>query len=376
MDNLKNKFSNITSSLGSFSQKSKIIIAIILVIIIFYGFRKYNQSKAENPSWFKNGKDAKDQESISDQLIRRSELNVEFTYHMFLYIAEWDYNIYWFKPIIVKSMNMEQFCPALYFEPVKNNLVAIITSENGKNHLVRVEDFPLKRWTHVALVVKGVNVELYINGLLAKTLPMDSPAKQNEGDVLICPWGGFSGQISKLAYRPKALRAKEIYELSRQPIFSLSWLSLPILNINICASLYKKPTEVDIDNLDNNSLISFGNIDDSMANLHAIDSDLVKKISSKAQKAKLGLKGQTMDECPKDDEAPLCPIGTLACSNNQRYCYYPDRDIMVSTYFNSEYDYCPSKKTGNSKGKSPFMIGGIPVWERQKGKDNQCSNIK
>jgi hypothetical protein len=41
------------------------------------------------------------------------------------------------------------------------------------------------------------------------------------------------------------------------------------------------------------------------------------------------------------------------------------------------YDYCPSKQIGNSGGNQPFTISGVPVWERQKGKDtSNCSNIK
>lgn len=376
MDTIKEKISGISASVMDISIAYRILIIVILIAILVFVSRKYSQYKALNPYWFKNGKDARVEEKITDRLIPRAEINVEFTYHMFLYVAEWDYNIYWFKPILVKSMNMSQFCPSLYLEPVKNNLVAIVTSETGKNHMVRVEDFPLKRWTHVALVVKGVNVELYINGLLAKTLPMDAPAKQNEGDVLVCPWGGFSGQLSKLAYRPKALDAKEIYSLSRQPIFSFAWFSISLKNLNICGNLNKKPTEADFENIDNESLISFGSMDDSMANLNEIDNGLVKKIASKSQRAKLGLKGSPQDECPVGDNAPLCPVGTLACANNQRYCYYPDRDIMVSTYFVEANDYCPAKQTGNKNGKSSFMIGGVPVWERQRGKDEQCPNIK
>jgi len=376
MDTFKEKIGDLSSSVGNMSNITKIIAGIVLIILVFMLFRKYSRNKAENPLWFKNGIDAKVSQTISDVLIPRAELNVEFTYHMFIYLAERDYNIFWFKPILAKSMNMGQFCPALYLEPVKNNLVVAVTSDTGKLHTVRVEDFPPKRWTHVALVVKGVNIELYINGLLAKTLPMDSQAKQNDGDLLVCPWGGFSGQLSKLGYRAKALNAKEIYQLSRQPIFSLAMLSFPLLNLNICGISYKKPTEADFENIDNDSLVSFGNIDDSMSNLNAIDSGLVKKIVSKAQRAKLGIKSANENECPQGDDAPLCPVGTLACANNQRYCYYPDRDIMVSTYFNPEKDYCPTRQIGNSNGKSSFMIGGVPVWERQRGKDTTCPNMK
>jgi hypothetical protein len=83
------------------------------------------------------------------------------------------------------------------------------------------------------------------------------------------------------------------------------------------------------------------------------------------------------DNCPSENDAPFCPIGTLACNSNQRYCYYPDRNIMVSTYMMPEYDYCPAKKIGKKDGNLPFQISGINVWQRQQGRDStNCSNIK
>jgi hypothetical protein len=76
-------------------------------------------------------------------------------------------------------------------------------------------------------------------------------------------------------------------------------------------------------------------------------------------------------------DAPLCPIGTLACDTNQKYCYYPDRDIMVSTYYNENTDYCALTDKGQKNGNKPFQINGKNVWERIRGKDtNQCKNIK
>jgi hypothetical protein len=147
-------------------------------------------------------------------------------------------------------------------------------------------------------------------------------------------------------------------------------------NFSICGSSYKPPTEADFDNIDKESLIAFSSMESSLANLNSVSPGIVSKIVGKAQRAKLGMTS-VREECPQGDDAPLCPVGTLACSNNQRYCYYPDRDVMVSTMFNPAKDYCSAKDTGNKDGKTPIMISGVPVWERQSGKDNaQCPNIK
>ena len=380
MDKLNNLKDSISGFVGESSTTQKIIYAIIIIIIVGYFWRKYSQHKSENPFFYSNGRDAKKIDSIPDVKFIRNRNKVEFTYHMNLYVAEWDYNIFWFKPIIMKSKSLNQFCPLVYLEPVVNNLVVVITSEDGNNSQIRLKDFPLKRWTHLAIVVDDVSVELYINGLLGETKNLTSPAKQNDGNLQVTPMGGFSGFISKLAYRPKALSSREIFQLSRNPIFDISLFAVNLKNLNICGRNYQKPTEADLSGVPQESLSVFGSVPNSLNTLQSVSPGLFSKMSNRIGNAITQIGSQmitTGDTCPNENDAPLCPVGTLACQSNQRYCYYPDRDIMVSTYMLPDLDYCPSKQIGNSNGNQPFTISGIPVWQRQKGKDTtNCSNIK
>jgi hypothetical protein len=268
----------------------------------------------------------------------------------------------------------------MYFEPVVNNLITVITTESGRNYTMRIKDFPIKRWTHVALSVNDVSSELYINGLLAETLNLDSPAKQNSGNLQICPMGGFSGFLSKLAYRPVALSSKEIFELSRRPIFDFTMLGVSIKNINVVGTTYNPPTESDL-NVNPESLAVFASVPNSLNQLKSVDNKIHSKMNNQMANSTLknsGINLSNNDKCPSANDAPLCPIGTLACNSDQRYCYYPDRDIMVSTYMNPDYDYCPSKNIGNKKDNNlPFKISGVDVWFRRGGKDiATCNNIK
>lgn len=362
------------------SLRTKIIAGVILLAIIIFIWREYRNHKKNNPLYFTNGIDAKKLEVMNDEIFVRNRDSVQFTYHMFLYLDSWDYNIYWFKPIIMKSASLNQFCPLMYFEPVVNNLVAVITTENGKNYTMRIKDFPIKRWTHVALSVNDVSAELYIQGLLAETINLDSPAKQNTGNLQICPMGGFSGFLSKLAYRPVALSSKEIFELSRRPIIDFKMLGVSVKNINVGSMTYTPPTESDLSNVNPESLVVFGAVPDSLNPLKLVDNNIYSNMNNQMENATRktnSLNVYNNDSCPDENDAPVCPIGTLACNSNQRYCYYPDRDIMVSTYMMPENDYCPSKNIGNKNGNLPFQISGVNVWQRQKGKDStNCNNIK
>ena len=81
----------------------------------------------------------------------------------------------------------------------------------------------------------------------------------------------------------------------------------------------------------------------------------------------------TSNQCPTSNSAP-CPAGTTACVNNPAYCYDPAKDQMVSTYFVSAYDNCPSDLT-STKTNKPYKIAGVNVWPRISGVDMTCTNI-
>jgi len=374
------RLTNIKESGTNFIVQNKLYVIIAVAVLgILYFIWKRRQANKQNPVYYENGTDAKKQQLILDENLIQNKNSVQMTYQMFLYVDNWDYNMFWFKPIIMKSTSLNQFCPLIYLEPIVNNLVAVITSEKGINHVIRLVDFPIKRWTHVALSIRDTNADLYINGLLAQTKNLDSPAKQNGGNLQVCPMGGFSGFISKLSYIPEAISSKQIFDNSRMPIFSFSMLSISVKNQDIGSRSTKKPSEADLASVSSDSLVVFASVPNSLQPLKALDIKLFERMSKRMSDAAIGKNSiiSNGDNCPTEDDAPYCPVGTLACFSNQRYCYYPDRDIMVSTYMVPEQDYCPAKQMGKVGGNMPFQIAGVPVWKRQQGKDSiNCSNIK
>jgi hypothetical protein len=234
---------------------------------------------------------------------------------------------------------------------------------------------------HLAIVVREISYEVYINGLIVKTVTLSAPAKLNNGNLLICPWGGYGGYFKNVGYANRALSAKEIYDLSRPSIINLGEIfgfGIKIDNILVCLAKYEKPRESDFDNVPTESMGVFASQYDAISKLKYLDDKLFKSLFRQMMKTSSIDSAALISKCPTMEEAPMCPTGTLACSTNQKYCYYPDRDIMVSTYFLPEYDYCPNDKRGKTNGTLPFQIGGINVWEKGgKGKDTKtCPNIK
>ena len=62
------------------------------------------------------------------------------------------------------------------------------------------EDVPLKKWTHIVLVVDQKTVSLYINGKLSIVNELEGLPKIANGDLLITRNGGFDGLISSIRF--------------------------------------------------------------------------------------------------------------------------------------------------------------------------------
>jgi hypothetical protein len=381
-DRASAQLSHLSNSIQNASTFMKIVMLIVLIMVIIVIYKmisSYMKYRRENPLYFKKNQSAQIGKKMADKLILRSVETIEYTHHMSVYINDWNYNILWFKPILVKTQNNKDYSIFVYLNPIRNDLAISITCERNKNNYTLIPNFPLKRWVHLAIVVREISYEVYINGLIAKTVALSAPAKLNTGDLQICPWGGFSGYFKNVGYSNRALSAKEIYELSRPPIFNFNFFGLgsKVENLLICLSKYEKPRESDFDNVPTESMGAFASQYEAISKLKYLDDKIFKSLFRQMMKTSSMDTGVLISKCPTQLEAPICPAGTLACSQNQKYCYYPDRDIMVSTYFNPELDYCPNDKRGKVNGTIPFQIGGINVWERQRGKDSSnCSNIK
>ena len=360
----------------------KIIMIIILLIIIFVIYKMisaYIKYRRENPIYFKKNHIAQNSKKMADKLILRPTEAIEYTHYMWIYVNDWNYNILWFKPILVKTQNNRDYSIFVYLNPIRNDLSISITCEHNKTNYSLIPDFPIKRWVHLAIVVREISYEVYLNGLIAKTVSLSAPPKLNNGDLQICPWGGFGGYFKHVGYSNRALSAKEIYEISRPPLMNFDFFGfgVKIENLLICLSKYDKPRESDFDNIPTESMGAFASQHESISKLKYLDDKIFKSLFRQMMKTSSMDTATLMSKCPTQLEAPICPPGTLACNQNQKYCYYPDRDVMVSTYFIPEHDYCPNDKRGKANGTMPFQIGGINVWERQRGKDSQnCTNIK
>ena len=220
--------------LESNSLVAKTAFLILVVIVFVLGLRLFSaivswmMSTNQDPYLVKGLVDAKKfqkiaqnpDESGSITLLRsdNEEGGIEFTYSVWLFIDDLAYNQGRYRHIFHKGndaistggMNEPNNAPGLYIAPDTNALVVVMNTFNDINEKITIDNIPINKWVNVQIRVENHNLDVFINGKLAKRLVMNGVPKQNYGDVYVAMNGGFSGYISDLRYFNDALGTSAI----------------------------------------------------------------------------------------------------------------------------------------------------------------------
>jgi len=145
---------------------------------------------------------------------------IEFTWSVWIYINELNDNGK-FKHVFSKGnygpnnlgINQPNNAPGLYISPVTNAITIIMNSYNEINEELVIPDIPLNKWVNVMIMCRNQTLDVYINGLITKSLELSGVPKQNYGDVYVAMNGGFNGYISNLWYYSYALGTLAIQNL-------------------------------------------------------------------------------------------------------------------------------------------------------------------
>jgi hypothetical protein len=143
------------------------------------------------------------------------------------------------------GINTPNNSPGLYLSPNTNELIVIMNTYNTINEEIRIPNMPMNKWVNVIIRVMNTDLDVYINGSLAKRHVLSSVPKQNYGDIYIASNGGFTGSLSDLKYYSEALSPGEIISLSNRG---------PNLTINKkSTALYSNPPYLSVQWYTNNA---------------------------------------------------------------------------------------------------------------------------
>lgn len=151
---------------------------------------------------------------------------IEFTWSVWIYINDLNYNANQYKTVFYKGtptttdtaaeeagVNQTGNAPGLYIAPNTNKLVVFMNTFETINERVEIDNIPLNKFFNVMIRVENQTLDVYINGTITKSHELHGVPKQNYGDVYVAANGGYDGYISNLYYYNKALSPIEIEDV-------------------------------------------------------------------------------------------------------------------------------------------------------------------
>lgn len=166
---------------------------------------------------------------------------IEFTYSFYLNVSPTAFKQEYGLSHIFHKGYSQQFpllAPGVYMRSDTNTLRVYMNTYKTWNNYVEVENIPIGKWVHIAIVVNESSLEVYINGNLAKKLPFEGYAPYQNFEDICCfsqrritmkqsivpsvdengfdVFGCMKGQLSRLTYFSYALCYAEIQQLMNE----------------------------------------------------------------------------------------------------------------------------------------------------------------
>jgi len=99
--------------------------------------------------------------------------------------------------------------PGVYLDSTSNSLI-ILVKTYGATDSVMIENIPIQKWVHLAIVVTQYTVDVYVNGMIRQHHTLSQLPKQEDAATQVSDNTGFDGQIAGLTYYSRALSPIEI----------------------------------------------------------------------------------------------------------------------------------------------------------------------
>lgn len=177
----------------------------------------------------------------------RQNVSYNFTYSIWLYVNDWNYNYGNYKPIFGKYVGEDatatkgqsyiekletchqtfdsDACSALLPSPVVtfdkiNNDILIYMAGSDEIFKCKVSNIALQKWVNLTISLYKKTLDVYVNGKLAKTCVLASVPNLDttKQDVYLCSGDstdnkGFSGYTSKFKYLPYSTNPQQAYDI-------------------------------------------------------------------------------------------------------------------------------------------------------------------
>ena len=123
-------------------------------------------------------------------------------------------------------------CPGVFVRENDNTLVVYMNETGAWNTHCEIPNIPIGKFFHLAIVVRNMNVDIYLNGNIVHRMTLKSIPRQNFGDVYVfntqscndsaaspdaplIVTGAAQGLISRLMYTAYALNYEQLDKMIR-----------------------------------------------------------------------------------------------------------------------------------------------------------------
>lgn len=201
-----------------------VIIVIVLYVVYSYFFKDHT---AANLVGMHN---AKQQLRIEAATIPGNASSIDFSFSIWIYINDWNYQYGEKKLILVRGTKALQGerSPQLYLDPNTNDLTVEVLcydsaskSAPAKISPCKISNVPIQKWTHVLFTTNNKTLDTYLDGKLVRTCVLSGvPKMDKKAPLYLCPgkegFKGFSGYTSKLRYYSRTLNPREVYDVYKE----------------------------------------------------------------------------------------------------------------------------------------------------------------
>ena len=174
------------------------VLVLILIILILYVLIKY---ALDGPKIHTGIVSAQQTQVIQAKNIAttNSAARSNFTHSIWFYINDWNYNIEYYKPLLVRATrssakektnqsqlvpgtNAHEACPAMFFQPRNNVLEIYQTIESGQTQgapsgntvesagflasVCKVTNIPIQKWCQVLVLLWKNTISIWTESLL------------------------------------------------------------------------------------------------------------------------------------------------------------------------------------------------------------------
>ena len=203
-----------------------IILFIVLIVWLVNTLKgKHSKESDKNPLWINNPVSAnvvqKNKNLRKGFKVPESSNGLNFSYSVWIYVADWNYKFNQFKNIFVRKLKkggsnnvIKDMQPGLWLYPKTNNLYARMSTFADPSEGCDVKNIPLQKWVNIIYVLNNRTVDIYIDGKLERSCVLIGiPNINKNARVYVGDDGGFYGQISKFQYYSHSLDPSEVVEI-------------------------------------------------------------------------------------------------------------------------------------------------------------------